>query len=227
METMISNLKVYDLDESVLASGYPMLTEVTDRDATPHDFKRAISLAIRESSEGHDNFLSGILVSFNVTCSIKMWTEFERYHFAQIVSSQSTMHRLATMDIEKQCVSYVDKDILDRIIELQKKYEVTHDTEDRLKLLYSCPTGLCLTARVSTNLRQLKTLYKQRYNHSLPEWRQFCKEMVDLIPLFGLIVAQFRERELNGRDGLIVPLCREVSCALTGGNDGEERHNNN
>lgn len=191
---MISNLKVYDVIESVIASGYPMLTEIPDRDdATAHDFKRAQALAARESSEGHDNFLSGILVSFDVTCSIKMWTEFERYHFAQIVSSQSTMHRLSAMNIEKQCVSYVDADILKRIITLQKKYEDTHTTEDRLKLLYSCPTGLCLTARVSTNLRQLKTLYKQRYNHALPEWREFCKELVECIPIFSLIVPLYRE----------------------------------
>lgn len=191
--TMISNLKVYDLEESIIASGYPMLAEVTDRDVKAQDYKRAKVLAARESSEGHDNFLSGILVSFDVTCSIKMWTEFERYHFAQIVSSQSTMHRLNAMDIPKQCVSYVDSVVLDRIVELQQRYADTHATEDRLKLLYSCPTGLCLTARVSTNLRQLKTLYKQRYNHSLPEWREFCKELVDMIPVFSLIVPLFRE----------------------------------
>lgn len=34
--------------------------------------------------------------------------------------------------------------------------------------------GLRLTARITTNYRQLKTIYQQRKNHRLPEWRAFC-----------------------------------------------------
>lgn len=182
----ITNLQVYDMHNSIRASGYPM-KEILDFNSQHRyiddlDWKRAVSLASRESSEGHDNFLSGIIVSFDLTCTIKMWTEFERYHFAQIVSSQSTMHRLSKMQLDTAFTPYTDPQIIKRLEELQ--------------LVYSCPVGLELTARVTTNYRQLKTILKQRHNHKLPEWRAFCKEIMAQCPNAKsfLIVASYGER---------------------------------
>lgn len=183
----ITNLQIYDMNNSIRASGYPMKAfldfDAQHRYIDDPDWKRAISLSSRESSEGHDNFLSGILVSFDLTCTIKMWTEFERYHFAQIVSSQSTMHRLTKMELDTACTPYTDPDIVYRLKFLQKRYNENPSTINFLTLLYSCPTGLHLTARVTTNYRQLKTIIKQRHNHKLPEWRDFCKQIVAQCPL--------------------------------------------
>ena len=44
-----------------------------------------------------------------------------------------------------------------------------------LEILYSNPAGFTLTARMTTNYRCLSNIYKQRKNHRLPEWREFCK----------------------------------------------------
>lgn len=183
----ITNLQVYDMHNAIRASGYPM-KERLDFDSQHRyiddlDWKRVIALASRESSEGHDNFLSGIIVSFDLTCTIKMWTEFERYHFAQIVSSQSTMHRLAKMELDTAFTPYTDPEIVNRLKVLQKWYNEEPNTTNFLNLLYSCPTGLFLTARVTTNYRQLKTMIKQRHNHKLPEWRNFCREILSQCPL--------------------------------------------
>lgn len=201
----IANLQVYDMNNSIRASGYPMKAYL-DVDAQHRyiddlDWKRAVSLASRESSEGHDNFLSGIVVSFDLTCTIKMWTEFERYHFAQIVSSQSTMHRLAKMELDTAFTPYTDPVIVNRLKVLQKHYNEEPNDQNFLTLLYSCPTGLELTARVTTNYRQLKTMIKQRHNHKLPEWRWFCDEIVHQCPL-----------------------AREFMLAKRGEEDGETAH---
>ena len=183
----ITNLQVYDMNNAIRASGYPMKAHL-DFDAQHRyiddlDWKRALALSSRESSEGHDNFLSGIVVSFDLTCTIKMWTEFERYHFAQIVSSQSTMHRLSKMELDTAFTPYTDPEIVNRLKVLQKRYNEEPNATNFLNLLYSCPTGLFLTARVTTNYRQLKTMIKQRHNHKLPEWRNFCREIVSQCPL--------------------------------------------
>lgn len=201
MERMIRNCKLYDLLSSVIASGYPMEEEIKygtlTKDGLDRAFKRAKTLASRESTEGHDNFLAGIIVSFDLTCSIKMWTEFERYHFAQIVSSQSTMHRLTRMNILEKCVPEVDYYIKQRVNNLQAEWEKTGKEEDRLKLLYSCPTGLTLTARVTTNFRQLKTIYKQRHDHALPEWREFCKELLSIDNFADWCVEKEKDKEIK------------------------------
>lgn len=201
----IINLQVYDLNNAIRASGYPMKEHLDfnlqHRYIDDLDWKRAIALASRESSEGHDNFLSGIIVSFDLTCTIKMWTEFERYHFAQIVSSQSTMHRLSKMQLDVAFTPYTDSKIIERLQTLQKRYNEEPNESNFLTLLYSCPTGLDLTARVTTNYRQLKTILKQRHNHKLPEWRSFCKEIVAQCPLaYEFLIKGGEKNASNSKD---------------------------
>lgn len=133
---------------------------------------------------GHDNYLNGCVAQFDLTFTVKAWTEAERYHFFDFVSSQSTMHRLQKMDIAKSCIKYVDSRVIDVSEELVRKYNENPTLENRLKMLYSCPTGLKLTARMTTNYRQLKTIYHQRKNHTLPEWRRFCQQLVNDFPMF-------------------------------------------
>lgn len=195
----ITNLQVYDMNNAIRASGYPMQDRL-DFDAQhryidDHDWKRALTLASRESSEGHDNFLSGIIVSFDLTCTIKMWVQFERYHFAQIVSSQASMHRLPKMQLDIAFTPYTDPQIIKRLEVLQKRYNEDPNEGNFLNLIYSCPVGLELTARVTTNYRQLKTMIKQRHNHRLPEWRDFCKEIVSQCPLaYEFLIKGEKER---------------------------------
>ena len=52
-----------------------------------------------------------------------------------------------------------------------------------LEILYSNPCGFKLTAGMTTNYRQLKTIYHQRKTHRLPEWREFCV-WIETLPMF-------------------------------------------
>lgn len=167
----VSNWKVYDLEESIKASGYPMVTNLDD---ATFDMGRAIKLANAKGG-GHNQFLSGILVSFDLTCSNKMWVELERYRFITFVSSQSTMHRIAKFDLEESFVPQVDPVIAQRLQELKEIYELNPTPENYLQLLYNNPAGFELTARLTTNYRCLRNVYQQRRDHRLPEWREFCK----------------------------------------------------
>ena len=95
----ITNARCYDLEKSLVASGYPMLTKVVPRDSNESDVARAIKLANTPAGSGHSNFLCGIRVSFDLTIPRYMWQEAQRYHWFDIVSSQSTMHKIAQMDL--------------------------------------------------------------------------------------------------------------------------------
>ena len=72
---MISNVKVYGLDDSIKASKYPMSvdTDKCNADITP----RTKSLATCDTGTGHDQFLTGIVVQFDLTFTVKAWTEAE------------------------------------------------------------------------------------------------------------------------------------------------------
>jgi len=170
---MVANVKVYGLDDSVAASKYPMAVDVND--CNSEITERTKQLAGCEPGTGHDQFLTGIIVQFDLTLSIKAWVEAERYHFFDFVSSQSTMHRVLKFDPEKQCNEYVFEDTTELLKCLIKRYEKDPTPENYLYVLYNVPVGYRITARMTTNYRQLKTIYRQRKNHRLPEWREFCK----------------------------------------------------
>lgn len=177
IKDIICNEKVYGLQESMIASGYPMETAITDINcaATEKDIARASKLSNTPAGSGHDNWLNGIIVQFDLTFTVKAWTEAERYHFLDFVSSQSTMHKIVCFDLDRSYIEYVDPRIVDIMKEKVEVYNRTKSPEDYLRILYSNPCGFKLTARMTTNYRQLKTIYPQRKNHRLIEWQLFCK----------------------------------------------------
>lgn len=183
---VISNVKVYGFDDAIKGSKYPMavdLTKVTDEVSA-----RQIKLAQCGLGEGHDNFLNGIIVQFDLTLTNKAWVEAERYHFLDFISSQSTMHRITKFDLDKAYIDYVDARMVEIMKEKVREYnriEENDKNDPRLKkmyleILYSNPCGFRLTAKMTTNYRQLKTIYKQRRNHRLPEWQAICDWILTL-----------------------------------------------
>lgn len=170
---MVANVKVYGLDESVAASKYPM--SINTERCTSEITEMTKQLAGCEKGTGHDQFLTGIIVQFDLTFSIKAWVEAERYHFLDFVSSQSTMHRVVKLDPYEQCNEYVVDNTIEILKALIKAYEDNPTPENYLRVLYNVPVGFRLTARLTTNFRQLKTIYAQRKNHRLPEWRELCR----------------------------------------------------
>lgn len=169
---------MYGLTEALRRSKFPMATDISDCDEAFTERARALGNAPMGS--GHDNFLCGIVVQFDLTMTVKAWTEAERYHFFDIISSQSTMHRLAKFDLDKAYSPYTDPRMQEIMRELIDRYNETKDREDYLRCLYSNPCGMKLTAGITTNYRQLKTIYGQRKDHRLPEWRAFCQWMESL-----------------------------------------------
>ena len=186
---LITNVKVYGMDETLIAAKFPMSVDIESLDSSIT--KGVEHLAKSGIGEGHDQMLTGITVQFNLMCTNKMWVEVERYRFLYFVSSQSTMHRIAKFNLAEAYIEHVD----DRVIEIMKALvceynqmpEGPEKTEMYLKILYTNPSGFKLTARMTTNYRQLKTIYQQRKKHRLPEWREFC-EWIETLPNSDFIV---------------------------------------
>ena len=200
---IISNVKIYDLEESLIASGYPMRTKKIIHDLNTQDFERGERLvkATLKGNTAHHQFLTGIRVNFDLTFTNKAWVEAERYRFLEFVSSQSTMHRITKFDLDGQYIEYVDPRIIEIMKEKVERYnrlvELRPETlipeyEDEIKeayleILYSNPAGFKLTARMTTNYRCLRNIYIQRRNHRLPEWRAFCR-WIETLPYANLFL---------------------------------------
>lgn len=201
IQDIISNVNIYDLEESIVASGYAMRTEKIPLKMAENDLKRAEKLirATKTDNPAHGQFMTGIRVNFDLTFSNKAWVEAERYRFLEFVTSQSTMHRITRFDLDKQYMEYVDPRIIDimkeKVKEYQELFEKFTDTSlsfsetDKIKekmekkyleILYSNPSGFRITARMATNYRCLRNIYQQRKDHRLPEWRIFCQWIATL-----------------------------------------------
>ena len=193
MKNIVENVKVYGLEESIRRAKFPM---AVDTDSLNCELTKGIkALAQSNAGEGHDQWLSSVIVQFDLTCSVKMWTEFQRYHFFDFCSSQSTMHRIARFNLDDQYDNHVDPRIIAIMKEKVEEYnqllqnESSGASEKYLEILYSNPCGFKLTAGITTNYRQLKTMYKQRKTHRLPEWREFCK-WIEALPMSELIIGE-------------------------------------
>lgn len=193
----IKNVNVYDFRESIIACRNAMRLDLPEY--TEEEFEKSLERAkklVQASKNGtvkcHDNFLTGIRVSFDLKYPQYISPELQRYHFFDIVTSMSKMHRLVKMDLSKCCNKYVTQKTIDHMNELIAEYNKISQTpvpsdvrytrehnkrvyEAWMKVISNCPEGLEMWMRCSTNYKQLQTIYFQRKNHKLKEdWGEFC-----------------------------------------------------
>ena len=200
----ITNVKVYDLFESMIASGYAMQTEFNPATlgkeakrleveysygneeriikASQHVRRmvRLVQASKKSDVKCHDNALTGIRVSFDIVYPNYLSPELQRYHWVDIVTSASKMHRLVSMDLDKCCNKYVTPEMKKYLSDYISEYNAVKDPDEKykafMKVISNCPMGLELFMRVSTNYKQLQTIYMQRKDHKLKEdWGEFCK----------------------------------------------------
>ena len=188
----IKNTQIFGLERALIAAGNPMIVGEIDTLKVPNqdDINRAIKLCNQPNGSGHMNFLSGIQVVFDVIYPQYWSMEFQRYHFAQIVSSTSKMHRLvanANSDaFDNSFNQYVDGEAVDRVRNYVERYNEAKGEQKFyyfMKALSNLPMGYEMGLTITTNYLQLRTIYSQRKNHKLKEdWGPFCT-WVESLPM--------------------------------------------
>lgn len=180
----ISNVKVYDLEESINACRNSMRI-VPDHDSFENDLVRAKKLCYNPSNSGEINFLKGIRVSMDIKYPGYFSPELQRYHFIDIISSSSKMHRLFVLGANEESFNkYTDTRSIQILQELINRYNANKSYENFMRMLSSCPQGIELFMRISTNYACLRNIWIQRRNHRLKEdWGAFC-DAIEKLPYF-------------------------------------------
>lgn len=140
-EMKIFNVEISGVERSMIASGYPMESKdvkiyddwtnggamliYDNHDKTVKSYNRdgeletikvmspTISkLANAKSGSGHDCFLKGINVSFDISYPVYWSPQLQRYHHLDIVSSSSAMHRLTRLELSDFISKTVDPEIV-------------------------------------------------------------------------------------------------------------------
>ncbi|SFB10420.1 hypothetical protein [Selenomonas ruminantium] len=183
----VFNVRVYGIREALIRAGYPMATVVNedmtlDKRTVEDMLRIGKTLGHAPIGHGDDKFLRQIMVSFDLLAPRYFWAQFDTYGVFTTKNSQSTMHRGKALDYRRMSDGLVDDKILDRFLAIVEDYTENPTEENLLRVKANMPEGVCLGAGISTNYAQLRTIFYQRKNHRLPQWRWFCDEFIKGLP---------------------------------------------
>ena len=139
----------------------------------------------------HAKFMRQIFVSVDITAPLYWWKEFDTYKVGTVANSTSTMHKLASTPITKECfemddfedVSYNDKgiNISTKMIwesfiwdleQLRLKYNETKDKRYWKELIRLLPESWLQKRTVTMNYENVLKMVRERTNHKLTEWSE-------------------------------------------------------
>ena len=150
-------------------------------------------LAKVKTGTGHDCFLKGINVFMIITAPEYWWKQFERYSFQDTVSSTSTMHKILEIELDDVLPDNIYPDTIRRLQEDIESYNYwekespEHAKRIWERIIANLPMGFQYTRAITTNYLQLKTIYFQRKNHKLDEWKNFCS-FIKTLPMFKELI---------------------------------------
>ena len=148
-----------------------------------NDLKLAQTL-IKAGSE-HRKFMRQIGVSVIITAPLYWWKEFSTYKVGTVANSTSTMHKLASTQITKECFEHGDMIYQGTIAELEMnrlKYLESKDMNEWKKLIVNLPESWLQTRTVTMNYENVFNMVHHRKNHKLTEWSKSFIDWARTLP---------------------------------------------
>lgn len=198
--TFIEEDEYYD----ILGNSGPAVGEENRSELGPDD----LSLMQHLSNAGteHRKYMRMMPVYVRITAPLYWWKEFDTYKVGTVANSCSTMHKIAAKEFTLEDFSYEHLDIRTRKI-LEETIKVLNDYRNIYinynpddfeikgcpskkdlwwQLIQLLPSSYNQTRNVMLNYEVLANIYRQRKNHKLDEWREFCK-WIESLPYSELI----------------------------------------
>lgn len=164
------------------------------------------SLMQRLSNAGteHRKYMRMMPVYVRITAPLYWWKEFDTYKVGTVANSCSTMHKIAEKEFTLEdfsCEHLMDfeekgklrfsplgtlQNTIDELNDCRDLYLKTKDKKYWWQLIQLLPSSYNQTRNVMLNYEVLANIYRQRKNHKLDEWREFC-EWIETLPYSELI----------------------------------------
>lgn len=178
------------------------------------------SLMQRLSDAGteHRKYMRMMPVYVRITAPLYWWKEFDTYKVGTVANSCSTMHKIAEKEFTVDDFScehlgiFIPAEKNDGVEDYKNLWiaalEETIDylnvartfynreTDPKLKkdywwqMIQLLPSSYNQTRNVMLNYEVLANIYRQRKNHKLDEWREFCK-WIETLPYSELITGKY------------------------------------
>jgi hypothetical protein len=170
-----------------------------------------LSLMQRLSNAGteHRKYMRMMPVYVRITAPLYWWKEFDTYKVGTVANSCSTMHKIAEKEftLEDFSCEHLNRigtsslwDIIN-ILNISRTlyleggdYKGEHycakDKQVWWQMIQLLPSSYNQTSNVKLNYEVLANIYRQRKNHKLDEWREFCK-WIETLPYSELITGKY------------------------------------
>lgn len=165
-----------------------------------NDLKLAQTL-IKAGSE-HRKFMRQIFVSVDITAPLFWWKEADQYKVGTVSDSCSTMHKLASTPITRDCFEMDDfenvevgvqnftiseywSDYIECLESLRQKCNETKDKRYWKELIRLLPESWLQKRTVTMNYENVLNMVHQRRNHKLTEWSESFIGWAKTLPYAG------------------------------------------
>lgn len=155
--------------------------------------------ALIKAGSEHRKFMRQIFVSVDITAPLYWWKEFDTYKVGTVSNSCSTMHKLASTPITRDCFEMDDfenlgvgvqnfivgeywVDLTECLEKLRQKYNETKDKRYWKELIRLLPESWLQKRTVTMNYENVLSMVHQRKNHKLTEWSEKFMEWARSLP---------------------------------------------
>jgi hypothetical protein len=179
----------------------------------------ALAQSLIKAGSEHRKFMRQIFVSVDITAPLYWWKEFDTYKVGTVANSTSTMHKLASTPITKDCFEMDDfEDVSDidtfgfvsdwwdnnvyYLEELRQKYNETKDIRYWKELIRLLPESWLQKRTVTMDYENLLAICSkgQRRFHKLTEWSRAFIDWARTLPYAKeLIFIDELEEKKNGK----------------------------
>lgn len=131
----------------------------------------------------HAKYRRMITVTCDITAPLYWWKEYDTYKVGTVANSCSTMHKIHANEFEISNFSWERLNersirVLEAVIdELNFNRTAFIETKDKIywdQMIQLLPSSYNQKRTVQLNYEVLVGMYRDRKNHKLDEWRNFC-----------------------------------------------------
>ena len=194
----IENVEVYGWGATIRGMRNPMNSwDRSDSDGTnvgANDY--ALMLKLAKGGSTHAKYRRMITVYMDITAPLYWWKEFDTYKVGTVANSCSTMHKiharqLTLDDFSHEHLNLDSREMLEKLIkgmnEYRYDYLATNDKDCWWQIIQLLPSSYNQKRTVQMNYEVLVGIYRDRKNHKLDEWVEFCKWIESLPYAEGII----------------------------------------
>lgn len=192
----IDNLEIYGIDAAMRGMRNPMNSwnknDTTNNWIGKNDMQ--LLLQLTKAGPDHRKVLRQMMISCDITAPLYWWKEFDTYKVGVTTNSTSTMHTLCSRELTVHDFSFEDMHdnefivnvVLDNLNTRIRDYKTDMKQNKGLwrTIIQLLPSAYNQTRTITMNYEVVMNMYRQRRNHKLSEWQEFCTYMYDNLAYF-------------------------------------------